>query len=236
MGYASSFWIQEKPIRDYLAENGRDDALLEEVGKQVLSLAINNLSESDRDSGSSLSFFNTPSVFSPSLSFHSTDFGCLVWTGERLCALPKVDLAMFDTLCEVASQVGNSHVVVGITEEERRQALASKQWQSPLEHGICASIFHITEDFTREFEGAPLSRWPTKAIGAATLNLMLSNWFGSEDIQNHGRFLRRCCSFIRPEFALIICSSNCLRVFSEIESDQVQKIRDYLGSKSKRAD
>ena len=228
MGYARVFWIREEPIRQYIGSHGRDDALTEEVGRQVLSFSAKDTFRGHGEAGAPLPLFETPSVFFPFRSFHSTDFCLLIWTGSRLCALPEATAKVFDTVGELAGVVGSSHVVLPLSKPEYDLALGCGKWQNPLEHAAHSSLYYIYEDFTRGFERRPEKEWPCKEVGTATLNLMLSNWSRSERIRNHGNALSRCCSFIRPELAVAVWSLNCLRLISEIEADELAKMREYL--------
>ncbi len=228
MGYARVFWVREEPIRQYVAENGRDDAIAEEVGKRILSLAAKDSFRGKSEGDSALPLFDTPSVFFPFRSFHSTDFFVLIWTGSRLCAFPEASLAMFDSLCQLANTIGTSHVHLPISKAEYHRAIERRQWRNDLEQSMHASLYHIYEDFTRDFERRPQTDWPCKEVGAATLNLMLSNRSRSESLRNHGNALSRCCSFAQPEFAVFVWSLNCLRLVSEIEADEIQRMREYL--------
>jgi hypothetical protein len=228
MGYARVFWIREEPIRQYIGTQGRDDALTEEVGRQVLSLSVKDTFRGHGEPGAALSLFDSPSVFFPFRSFHSTDFCILVWTGCRLCPLPEASPTMFDALCEMAGAVGTSHVVLPLSKPEYHLAVGGGKWQNPLEHATDSSLYYIYEDFTRDFERRPEKEWPCKEVGTATLNLMLSNWSRSESIRNHGSALSRSCSFVRSEVAVAVWSLNCLRLVSEIEADELGRMREYL--------
>ncbi len=228
MGYARVFWIREEPIRHYIAANGRDDTLTEEVGRRVLSLAVTDSFRGHREADVVLPFFGTPSVFFPFRSFHSTDFCILIWTGSRLCAFPEASPAMFETLCQLASTIGTSHVALPISKAEYHRAIGGGQWQNQLERSMHTSLYYIYEDFTRDFERRPEADWPCREVGVATLELMLSNWSRSQNIRNHGSALSRCCSFGQPEFAVLVWSLNCLRLVSEIEDDEIERMREYL--------
>lgn len=228
MGYARVFWIREEPIRQYIGTHGRDDGVTEEVGKQVLALSAKDTFGVHGEAAAALPLFDAPSVFFPFRSFHSTDFCVLLWTGFRLCPLPEATPAMFDTLCELAGTVGMSHVILPISKPEYHMAIGGGKWQNPLQDSAHSSLYYIDEDFTRDFERSPVSKWPCKEVGIATLNLMLSNWSKSEGIRNHGGALSRCCSFVRPELAVAVWSLNCLRLVSEIEADELQRMREYL--------
>jgi len=39
MGYARIFWIDEKPIRHYLAENEKADHVVQQIGRKVLLIS-----------------------------------------------------------------------------------------------------------------------------------------------------------------------------------------------------
>ncbi len=228
MGYARVFWVREEPIRQYIGTHGRDDALTEEVGRQVLSLSVKGTFRGHGEAGAPLPLFETSSVFFPFRSFHSTDFCVLVWTGSRLCPLPEASPTMFDALRELAGVVGTSHVVLHLSKPEYHLAIGGGKWQNPLERAVHSSLYYIYEDFTRDFERRPEKEWPCRDVGTATLNLMLSNWSRSQGIRNHGSALSRCCSFVRPELAVAVWSLNCLRLVSEIEADELEKMREYL--------
>lgn len=228
MGYARVFWIQEEPIRRYIGKHGRDDAVTEEVGRQVLSLSAKDTFRGGGEAEGVLPLFDIPSVFFSFQSFHSKDFCILVWTGSRLCALPQASPTMFDALCELVGTVGTPHVVLPISKEEYHRAIGGGNWRNLLEHDAHSSLYWIYEDFTRDFERRPEEEWPCKEVGTATLNLMLSNWSRSENIRNHGSALSRCCSFITPEFSAAVWSLNCLRLLSEIKPDELQRMREYL--------
>lgn len=229
MGYARIFWLREEPIRHYIAVNGRDDAIIAEVGRRVLSLAAKDSFRGKSEDGGALPVFDTPSVFFPFRSFHATDFCILLWTGNRLCALPAAGSPMLDALCEMTRIVGTAHVLLPISKAEYHRAIGGGKWQNTLEQDVYASLYYIYEDFTREFERQPEADWPCKEVGAATLNLMLSNWSRSKDIRNHGSALSRVCSFNQPECAVLVWSRNCLRLISEIEPDEIQKMHEHLG-------
>jgi hypothetical protein len=135
---------------------------------------------------------------------------------------------MLDSLWALASIVGTSHIVLSLSSGERDAAAARGGWQNPLRHAAHSSLYYIYEDFTRQFEGRPEKEWPCKEVGAATLNLMLSNWSRFQSIGRHGNALSRCCSFIQPELAVVVWSGNCLRLASEIEAEELQQMREYL--------
>lgn len=228
MGYAKVFWIREDPIREYMAANGRNDAVTEEVGTRVLSLAAKDSVRAKNEGNGELPLFDASSVFFPFRSFHSTDFCLLFWTGTRLCALPEAGPAMFESLVELTSSIGTSHVLRPISRPEYHLAIGRGKWQNPLGERMYASLYYIYEDFTRDFERGRETDWPSKEVGAATLNLMLSNWSCSESIRNHGSALSRCCSFAQPECAVLVWSLNCLRLISDIEPDEIQRMREHL--------
>lgn len=231
MGYARVFWIQEKPIREYISANGSDDAITEEIGKRILAFSAKDTGGLlDRDTPTSLPLFNTPSVLFPfQYSFHSTGFIVLIWTGNRLCALRKPSLSMFDSLCQLTSTVGTSHTVLSISEAGYSRAIAGGEWQNQLEQSMWTSLYWIHEDFSRDFERVPEVDWPCKEVGVAALDLMLSNWKSSAGILYHGNALKKCCSFTQPEFAVIVWSLNCLRLLSQIDDDEIQRMREYIG-------
>jgi len=178
-----------------------------------------------------LPLFDAPSVFFPFRSFHSTDFCVLLWTGNRLCALPEASPTMFDALVDLAGNVGVSHIVLPLSKPEYQAAIGGGKWRNALEQDAYASLYYIYEDFTRDFERRPTTDWPCSEVGAATLNLMLSNWNRSENIRNHGSALSRCCSFTQPECAVLVWSLNCLRLVSDLDADEVQRMREYLAQK-----
>ena len=227
MGYAKVFWIQEQPIRRYVEATGHNDALSEEIGKQVLSLAV-------KRENTPLPLFDMPSVFTPFRSFHSTDFCVLFWSGSRLYALPDVSLVMFDLLCELASTIGTSHLLLSISKAEYHRAIGGGKWHNALEQSMYASLYYIYEDFTRDYERHSESDWPCKEVGEATLSLMLSNWSRSADIRNYGKVLSRCCSFARPECAVFVWSRNCMQLVSEIKPGEIERMRDYLASEQRK--
>jgi hypothetical protein len=230
MGYAKVFWIREEPIRHYLATNGRNDSVAEEVGKRVLAIAVHDSFQEEDEPEHSLPFFETPSVFFPFQSFHSTDFAMLFWTGSRLVAIGP-SLGMFDSLCDLAKTAGMRHMHRSISREEYYHAIGGGGWRNELDESrcICASVFWIYEDVTRHLEREPETNWPCREVGAAVLNLMLSNWSGSERLGGCGNAVSRCCSFSQPECAVLIWLGNCLRPLVEIESDEIQHIRQWLG-------
>jgi hypothetical protein len=140
---------------------------------------------------------------------------------------------MVDSLWALAGVVGTSHIVLSLSSIERSAAAACGKWQNPLKHAphSTQSLYYIYEDFTRDFERRPQKDWPYREVGTATLNLMLSNWYKSQSIRNFGHVLSRCCSFIRPELAVVVWLGNCLRLASELEADEVQWMREYLARK-----
>lgn len=229
MGYARVFWLREEPIRQHIGAHGRDDAVIQEVGRQVLRMSVRDSFRGPDDAGAPLPLFDAPSVFFPFFrSFHSTDFCLLLWTGSRLCPLQEASPEIFDMLCELTGTVGTSHVVLPLSKPEYQRVIGGGKWQNPLEHAGHSSLYYIYEDFTRDFKRRPESEWPCKEVGVATLNLMLSNWSGSESIRNHGNALSKCCSFIQPEVAVAVWSLNCLRLISEIEADEIQRMRKHI--------
>ena len=142
---------------------------------------------------------------------------------------------MFDTLHQLALTVGTSNIVLKVSNEDHLRALRGEPWQNQLEQGIHASLYHISEDFTRQFDGHAATTWPNKEVGAALLDLMLSNLSRKKDIRNYGNALSRCCSFVEPEFAFILWAGNCLRIVSEIDADELAKMRDYLAHQSTKS-
>jgi hypothetical protein len=124
--------------------------------------------------------------------------------------------------------IGTSHVLRPVTRTEYHRAIGGEKWQNALGEDHYASLYYIYEDFTRDFEWHREADWPSMEVGAATLNLMLSNWSRSESIRNHGNSLSRCCSFAQPECAVLVWSRNCLRLVSDLPSDEVERMREYL--------
>ena len=118
MGYARVFYIREKPIRDYVSINGRDETLSEKIGRNILSFSAKDTEGfPDANAPTSFPLFDTPSVFLPlECSFHSTDFQLLIWTGSKLCPLESASLSMFDSLCQLTNIVGTSHAVLSISD------------------------------------------------------------------------------------------------------------------------
>lgn len=228
MGYARVFWIQEEPIRRYIDTHGRDDVVTEEVGRQVLSLSAKDTFGGHSKEEEPLPLFDTPYVFFPFNSFHSTDFCILLWTGSGLRPLPQISPPMFDALCELVGTVGMSHVVLPISKEEYHRAIGGGKWHNLLEHKAHSNLYWIYDDLTRDFERLPEGERPCMEVGTATLNLMLSNWSRSENIRNHGGTLSKCCSFTMPEAAVAVWSLNCLCLISEIKADKLQRMREYL--------
>jgi len=228
MGYARVFWVREQPIREHIAAKGRDEALTEEVGRRILSLSVKDSFQQHGETEQPLPLFDTASVFFPLGSFHSTDFRLLLWTGRRLCALPEPSTAMFDTLSQVASAVGVSHLVLPISRDEYYKAIGGGQHRNQLEQDAHTSVYWIYEDFTREFKNRPDTDWPRKEVGAAALNLMLSDWSRAERIRNCGNAISRCCSLIQPDLTVLVWVSNCLRLISEIEADELQRLHEWL--------
>jgi len=246
MGRARIFYIWEKPIRDYVSTNGRDETIAEEIGRNILSFSAKNTGGfPDFNALTSFTLFNTPSVFFPlERLFHSTDFQLLIWTGNRLCPLERASLSMFDSLCQLTNIVGTSHAVLSISDSAARYAgvlpnsvavsveydrLASGETENPLEQSMWASLYWIYEDFSGKFERTPGGNRPYKDVGNAALDLMLSDLSSSAQILNHGNALNRCCSFLHPEFAVIVWSKNCLRLLSKLDENQIQQIRDEYG-------
>ncbi len=176
MGYARVFWVREQPVRQYISEKGRDDALAEEVGRRVLSLSVKDSFQQHGEIDEPLPLFDAPSVFFPLRSFHSTDFRLVLWTGRRLCALPEPTTAMFDTLAQVASTVGVSHLVLPISRDEYHKAIGGGQHRNQLEQDAHTSVYWIYEDFTREYKKRPEADWLCTEVGAATLNVILLTW------------------------------------------------------------
>ena len=248
MGYAKIFWIREKPIREYISANvpddispekgnfgqwrttsrwiTNDDTITVEVGKQVLSLSAHDGNWADITDP--LPLFDTPSTFFPFDSFHSTDFNILLWTGNRLCRLPRLSPSMFDSLHQLTDTVGSSHIRLPLSSTEYHRAIADKGWQNPLEQNVLVSLYCIHQDFSRRFENVPEEDWPCKEIGAATLNLMFSNWNRSESILNHGNALNRPCSFSQPEFTVFVWRRNSLQLLSKFEDDEIQRMRGWV--------
>lgn len=233
MGYARVFWIREEPIRQYIAANGQNEAVSVEVGRRILSFSAKDSHGGKGKSDGDLPLFDTPSVFFPFRSFHSNDFCILIWTGSRLCTLPEASPAVFESLLELTSTIGTRHVVLRISKAEYQRAVGGLPWRNQLEQSMNASLYYIYEDFTRVFERHPEIDWPSEEVGAATLNLMFSDWSKSKHIRNHGDAITRCCSFAQPEFAVLVWSRNCLRLISEIDSDEIQRIREYLAREQK---
>lgn len=225
MGYGRVFWIKEEPIRRYITEYGRDSYITEEVGSQVLSLSVGDSYQEILPEGSELPLFETPSVFFQSGSFHSTDFRILFWTGNRLCPLPDADFAMFDSLCKLTKVIGNAYIHPPISEEEFQQGF---QRQDDFASNMDVSLYWILEDFSRNFKRLPKTECPYKEVGEAVLNLMGSNWPRSASILNHGNPISRCCTFSRPESAVLVWSLNCLRLISEIDDEEIQAMREFL--------
>ena len=227
MGYAKVFWIQEEPIREYISVNGRNDTIIEEVGRRILSFSAKDTGGFvDPDAPTSLPFFNTPSVFFPfNPSFHSTDFCLLIWTGNRLCSLKTPSVLMFDALCQLTGTVGTSHI---IAKRKLDSIVAGEGWQNQLKQDVWASLYWIYEDFSRYFERVPETDWPCKVVGDAALDLMLSDWNRSANILNHGNALNRCCSFLQPEFTILVWRRNSLQLLSNFEDDKIQQMRNYI--------
>jgi len=71
----------EEPIRRYIASNGQDDVLAEEIGRRVLQLSARDSFRRPFEESIGLPLFNTPNVFFLLQAFHSTDLAILVWTG-----------------------------------------------------------------------------------------------------------------------------------------------------------
>ena len=124
MGYARVFYIQEKPIRDYVSTNGRNETIAKEVGRNILSFSAKDTgSFLGANAPTSFPLFDTPSVFFPlDRLFHSTDFQLLIWTGNRLCPLEPPSVSMFDSLCQLTDTVGTSHAVLSIEVLEKEVA------------------------------------------------------------------------------------------------------------------
>ena len=224
MGYARIFWINEKPIRRYLAENDKDDKFFQEMGRNVL--AISSADTPQPFFGEELSFF-------PFKSFHSTDFCVLVWTGQRLEIIPmhELDAGKFDFLCSIQKQIGSRNVITAMPKKERDLAVAAiLGWENPLENTGEFSIYWIYEDFTRDYTRKAESEWPSNDVGVAISDLMLSNWNKSQNIRNHGGAVSRACTFLKTEMCFFVWSLNCLRLLSDIESDEIQKMRGYLSN------
>ena len=104
--------------------------------------------------------------------------------------------------------------------------------ETPLEQSMCASLYWIYEDFSRRFQHILEENRPCKEVGDAALNLMFSDVSSSENILNHGKALNRCCSFKHPEFAVVVWKGNCLRLLSQLDESQIQKMRADIEGKS----
>ena len=222
MGYARIFWISEEPIRRFLAQNDKDDAFFEEIGRKVLAISKGN---------SPQPFFDDELTFFPCRSFHSTDFCVLVWTGQRLDIVPmnELDAKQFDFLCSMQQQIGSQHVITAMPKKERDLAVAAlRGWKNPLENAGEYSIYWIYEDFFRDYTRKAESEWPCKDVGVAISELMLSNWDKSQNIKNHGGAISRACTFLKTEMCFFVWSLNCLRLLGNIESSEIQKMREYL--------
>ncbi|MBI2378792.1 MAG: hypothetical protein HYV07_32660 [Deltaproteobacteria bacterium] len=223
MGYAKIFSVREESLRQYVRVNGRDESFTAAVGRQVLTAALRPdiLAQTRESEG------DEPPDIEGCRSFHSTDFCLLFWSGDRLHTLPNADLAMFDSLLTLTKTVGTAHVVRSNYDELQHRP-EGRGWTNLLEEGIHASIYWIYEDFTRQFEGKSEVEWPSVEVGKAALDLMLNSVLTSQPIENHGNALSRCCSFARPECAVLVWSLNCLRLLSEIEPEESERMRTYL--------
>lgn len=235
MGYAKIFWICEKPIRQYIAKNGIDDAMTLEVGRRVLSLGTSDNHHFLREPPMPLPFFETPNVFSPFTSVHAKDFSLLLWTGDRLCRISDVSPAMFDTLCELSTLVGSSHLRLPLSEDEYLGVAEARLPQSDVKNRMHASVYWMYEDFSRNYSGVPESEWPMKDVGTATLDLMMSSWPRSKGVLWHGNAISRCCSVARPECAVLVWWRNCLRAIADVEPDELSRMRDYLSDRGSAA-
>ena len=248
MGYARVFYIREKPIREHISTNGRDEAIAEEIGRNILSFSAKDTGGfPDANAPTSFPLFDTPSVFFPlDRSFHSTDFQLLIWTGNRLSPLETPSVSMFDSLYQLTNIVGTSHAVLSISDSAAEYDrvlpnsvagsveyahLASGKRENPLGQSMWASLYWIYEDFSRRFERIPEENRPCKDIGNAVLDLMLSDLSSSAQILNHGNALNRCCSFLHPEFAVVVWSRNWLRLLSKLDGNQIQEIREVIEAK-----
>lgn len=229
MGYAQVVWVREHAIREYLTANGKDKPLMQEVGRRVLELTSQDSFERNRSRWNSpLPLFDVPSVFFPFRSFHASDSAILIWTGNRLQQLSVESSAMFDCLHKLSDAIGASHVVTPIPRNEYRRAVAGRRWDNQLQQSMYASVYWIYEDFSREFARQSQSEWPCEEVGNATLELMLSDWSRSRPVRNHGNAISRACSFRQPEFTVLVWSGNCLRLLTQVEENEIQRIRESL--------
>lgn len=233
MGYARIFWINEMPIRHYLADNEKDERFLQEIGLRVLLIsAADSFQNASVNLPAAQPFFDKGLSFFPYRSFHAGDFCILFWTGQRLEILPDLDVQQFDFLCRMQRETGPKHMVTTMPKKERDLAVAAiREWDNPLQNAGEFSIYWIYEDFTRDYTKRPESEWPCKEVGLAVSDLMLSNWNKSQDIRNHGGAVSRACTFLKTEMCFFVWARNCLRPLDSIEIDEIEKMRLFLSEK-----
>lgn len=230
MGYARTFWINEQPIRRYLAENEKDERFIHEIGRKVLLVsAADSFENGSVNIPPPQQFFDKGVSFFPYRSFHAGDFCVLVWTGQRLEILAELNAQQFDFLCRMQQQAEPKHMVSAMPKKERDLAVAGiRGWDNPIQNAGEFSIYWIYEDFTRDIMRGPESEWPCKDVGMAVSDLMLSNWNKSQDIRNHGGAVSRACTFLKTEMCFFVWARNCLRPLGNIANDEIEKMRTFL--------
>ncbi len=237
MGFANVFWINEAPIRNYLAANGKVDEIATQIGEAVLDLTASyNILFSDRNNSRDL--LNIPDVINSVGLFHSTNLDVLLWTGNRVIRYPHFSSQEYQCFIKLDKLTASSNYVPSLSSRQRRAAIRrykkslSYTYDNPLKTTGEFSIYWVYEDFTRDYKDVPKAKWPSKAVGDAILQLMLDVWQSSMTFLNYVNVISKAGSFLKAEFGVFVWVENCLSKISEIYEEDKQKIIGWLDSKN----
>lgn len=219
MGTPFIFWINEEPVRQQVSQQGRTNAVVEEVGEKIIRLATERNMQALAFSGSFGVFCadkHMKDFFSSGMPL--PDWSFFSWTGTRLESLPYMTAHGFDDLCQLVDKAEGSGHVIGGSEEA-----------APISHAV-ASIYWLYEPFASDLAYMARDKWPCIEMGRAVLSLLLDGETHAA-VLNHHPGICRACSLVDHQGTALAWGQNWLGCLAHIPPEGRSRLREILAAR-----